>query len=283
VESLDAATASSAAGAPGHRSAERRRAEVGRYTLIDMTTCLLALDTSTDRLAAALQTPGGRWCVDEAGGAAASARLIPLLMGLLEAAGIGPAQLQAIAFGRGPGAFTGLRTACAVAQGLAFAHDTPVLAVDSLLIVAEQARSQAGAAGESVDGSWWVAMDARMDEVYAAAYRHRPDTGWQTEVAPRLWTLPALVAAWDDAPPVRVAGNAVAAFGERLPTGAAAVWPLGSARAAALLALAGQAWERGEGGPADLALPLYLRDKVALTTAERLALRATRAASSEPA
>lgn len=238
-----------------------------------MTPRLLALDTSTDRLAAALQTPAGRWCVDEAGGALASARLVPLLMSLLADAGIALAQVQAIAFGQGPGAFTGLRTACAVAQGLAFAGDTPVLAIDSLLIVAEDARAQAAADGLPTDGDWWVAMDARMDEVYAAAYHHDGRSGWQQRVAPRLWTLPALVEAWAAAPPARVAGNALAAFADRLPAPGARAWPTCADRAAALLQLAGQAWQRGDRLAADQALPLYLRDKVAQTTAERLALR----------
>ena len=256
-----------------------------------MTPCLLALDTSTDRLAAALQTPAGRWCVNEAGGALASARLVPLLMQLLADAGVALAQVQAIAFGQGPGAFTGLRTACAVAQGLAFAGNTPVLAIDSLLIVAEDARAQAAAAGLPTDGDWWVAIDARIDEVYAAAYRHngqgdqggqigghdhdgdsRP-AGWQLQVAPRLWTLPALVDAWATAPPARVAGNALAVFADRLPAPGASAWPHCVDRAAALLRLAEQAWQRGEGRAADQALPIYLRDKVAQTTAERQALR----------
>ena len=253
-----------------------------------MTPCLLALDTSTDRLAAALQTPAGRCCVNEAGGALASARLVPLLMSLLADAGVSLAQVQAIAFGQGPGAFTGLRTACAVTQGLAFAGNTPVLAVDSLLIVAEDARAQAAAAGLPTDGDWWVAMDARMDEVYAAAYRYTGDdshtgegspihaggrAGWQKWLAPRLWTLPALVDSWAAAPPARVAGNALAVFADRLPAPGARTWPTCADRAAALLQLAAQAWHRGDRQPADQALPLYLRDKVAQTTAERQALR----------
>ena len=107
-----------------------------------MTPTLLALDTATDRLAVGLLAPVGRWAVNEAGGAAASAQLLPLLLGLLARAGLTMPQVQAVAFGQGPGAFTGLRTACAVAQGLAFAHATPVLPVDSLRIVAEDARTQ---------------------------------------------------------------------------------------------------------------------------------------------
>jgi tRNA threonylcarbamoyladenosine biosynthesis protein TsaB len=80
-----------------------------------MTPCLLAIDSATDQLALALLTPGGAFTRNDAGGAAASARLIPALMQLLDQAGITLAQVQAIAFGQGPGAFTGLRTACAVA------------------------------------------------------------------------------------------------------------------------------------------------------------------------
>jgi len=235
-----------------------------------MTPTLLALDTATDRIAAALLVPGARWGVNEAGGAAASGRLIPLLMGLLHGAGLAMPQVQAVAFGQGPGAFTGLRTACAVAQGLAFAHDTPVLAIDSLLIVAEDARQQAGTTD---DGLWWVAMDARMDEVYAGAYWHGPG-GWVVQQAPRLYTLGALADAWQAAPPLRVVGNAIDAFAERLPWGNAARWPHCADRAAALLRLAEAAWAAGAAIPAEAALPLYLRDKVAQTTAERLALRA---------
>ena len=249
--------------------------------------CLLALDTSTDRLAAALLAPAGRWHVNEAGGALASARLIPVLLGLLADAGVTLAQVQGIAFGQGPGAFTGLRTACAVAQGLAFAGNTPVLAIDSLLIVAEDARAQAAAAGQpgngqagdgepgsgqADDGHWWVAMDARMDEVYAAAYRHGTG-GWQVTVPPQLWPLAALAEAWSAAPPGRVAGSAIVAFADRLPWGNAARWPDTHDRAAALLRLAEAAWARGETLNAEDALPLYLRDKVAQTTAERQVLR----------
>jgi tRNA threonylcarbamoyladenosine biosynthesis protein TsaB len=238
-----------------------------------MTPTLLALDTATDRLAAGLLAPGGRWAVNEAGGSAASARLLPLLLDLLAQAGLGMAQVQAVAFGQGPGAFTGLRTACAVAQGLAFAHATPVLPIDSLLIVAEDARAQALAAGEPADGDWWVAMDARMDEVYAAAYSHGPQ-GWVVRVAPQLWTLPALAAHWQATPPLQVAGSAIDAFATRLPWGDARRWPACADRAGALLRLAQVAWSAGAAIPAESALPLYLRDKVALTTAERSAIAA---------
>jgi tRNA threonylcarbamoyladenosine biosynthesis protein TsaB len=89
-----------------------------------------------------------------------------------------------------------------------------------------------------------------------------------------LWTLPALAAAWHDDPPACVAGSALAAFGDRLPVGDARRVDRLRDRAAALARLARSAWARGEGVDAAEALPLYLRDKVALTTAERTAAKA---------
>jgi tRNA threonylcarbamoyladenosine biosynthesis protein TsaB len=118
-----------------------------------------------------------------------------------------------------------------------------------------------------------------MDEVYAAAYHHGAD-GWTVQVAPQLWTLPALAAAWLAAPPLRVAGSAIDTFTDRLPWGDAQRWPACAGRAAALLRLAEAAWAGDAGIAAESALPLYLRDKVALTTAERTAERTAVAAGS---
>jgi tRNA threonylcarbamoyladenosine biosynthesis protein TsaB len=221
---------------------------------------LLAFDTATEQMAVAASGPAGAVAWNGPGGPAASATLLPRVHAVLAEAGLTLADLQGIAFGAGPGAFTGLRAACAVAQGLAFGCGLPVLAIDSLMLVAE-------------DGPWrdrtvWVAMDARMDEVYAAAYRWA-GARWQVEEAPALYTLPALAARWRAAPPVAVAGNAPAAFGDRLPLGGAAVHGLARDRAAALLRCACQAWTAGTATDPAGALPVYLRDKVALTTAER--------------
>lgn len=226
---------------------------------------LVAIDTSTERLVLAVGTPAGAHTRDEAGGPRASARLLPALLELLAEAGLGWPEVDAVAYARGPGAFTGLRAACAVAQGLALGLGRPLLAVDSLLIVAEAARTQG--AGDAVA----VAMDARIDEVYAARYRHDGQR-WQTEQPPALWPLAALAAHWQAAPPVAVAGSALAAYGERLRLPpASAHWPAAGDRAGALLRLAQAGWAAGERLDAAEALPLYLRDKVALTTAERAA------------
>lgn len=238
---------------------------------------VLAFDTSTDELNAALCTAGGANVVrSEPGGARASARLLPLLLELLAEARIALDRVEAFAFGRGPGAFTGLRTACAVAQGLAYGCARPVLPIDSLMLAAEDSAAALGARpGDEV----WAAMDARMDEVYAARYRLASPGRWTVADAPALYAWSALAARWSDAPPRFVAGSAVDAFAGRLPFGAAACCARGGDRAGALLRLAQAAWQDGQAVDAALALPLYLRDKVALTTEERLALKAADAAS----
>ncbi|MGH8798278.1 MAG: tRNA (adenosine(37)-N6)-threonylcarbamoyltransferase complex dimerization subunit type 1 TsaB, partial [Caldimonas sp.] len=127
-------------------------------------TALLAFDTATERTRIALAARGRIWQHEGEGGARASAAFLPALLALLAEADVKLADLDAIAFGRGPGAFTGLRVACTVAQGLALGAAKPVLPIDTLLAVAEDAR--AGAESLRV----WAVMDARMNEIYAAEY-----------------------------------------------------------------------------------------------------------------
>lgn len=232
-------------------------------------TRLLAFDTSTDAMSIALLTPQGVLVRDAAGGAKASARLVPEVLALLAEAGLHIGELDAIAFGCGPGAFTGLRTACSVAQGLAFGAGKPVVPVDSLLIVAQDARLQLG---NSAPDELWVAMDARMDEVYAGAYRWRAGR-WAAQSAPALYAVEALNALWRATPPVLVAGSALDAFGDRLALGASATVPRDRSRAAALIEVAQQLFADGCTVEAMHALPVYLRDKIALTTQEREAVR----------
>jgi tRNA threonylcarbamoyladenosine biosynthesis protein TsaB len=232
---------------------------------------VLAFDTSTEWLVAAVQHGGRSATLRAEGGAAASATLLPQLHTLLARAGCTLADIDAIAFGRGPGAFTGLRTACAVAQGLGLGLGRPLVPVDSLLIVAEDARAQAGGlAGPG--GDVGVVMDARMDEAYAALYRWRAGA-WQVLQPPALYTLAALAQAWAGKTPMWLAGSALAAFGDRLVLPPARRLLAEQDRPDALLRLAVQAAQAGEGIDPGLALPLYLRDQVALTTAEREARR----------
>lgn len=228
---------------------------------------LLAIDCATERMAVAVVHGERTWCADEDGGAAASSRLLPCIFELLAQAHLRLNDLDAVAVGRGPGAFTGLRGACAVAQGLAFGVGVPVLAIDSLAIVAEAAWQAHGAQASRL----WVAMDARLDGVYAAAYRHDGDA-WHTDTAPALWRVDELADHWRHWPPGCIAGTALAVHPGRLePGNALACLPASSARATALASLARAAWQRGEGVEAGQALPVYLRDKVASTTAERAA------------
>jgi tRNA threonylcarbamoyladenosine biosynthesis protein TsaB len=225
----------------------------------------LAFDTSTEVLSIGVAAKGHTDVRTLAGGAQSSATLIPTAMEMLSQAGIGLPQLDAIVFGRGPGSFTGLRTACAVAQGLAFGADILVLPVDTLLAVAEEARVLAGVNDQPL--TVLAMLDARMDEVYSAAW------DWDGQ----RWTLrqPLQVGGpqhvlLPDAPRVLLAGNAFEAYGERLPAGER-VQALPTA--AALLRLAPSLFADGHAVPAEQAMPLYIRDKVAQTTAERMAER----------
>ena len=232
---------------------------------------LLAFDTATEQLHLGLALGTDVWLHDSEGGARASSSLIAGVLDLLREAGIGLHDLDAIAFGRGPGAFTGLRTACSVAQGLAFGAKKPVLTLDTLMVVAEDARAQ-----RSVHDVW-VLMDARMNEIYAAHYV-LSEGAWQTVAAPALVTPEALNRCWQETPPRSIAGSAPAVFGARLDGGAAIVVADARPRASALLSCAQAAWARGSAADAALALPLYVRDRVALTSAEREAGRAGRVA-----
>ncbi|MDH0865455.1 tRNA (adenosine(37)-N6)-threonylcarbamoyltransferase complex dimerization subunit type 1 TsaB [Mitsuaria sp. GD03876] len=233
---------------------------------------LLALDSSTEHMALALVGQGHAAFLDADGGTLASRRIVPDAMALLRQAGVPLSAVDAVAFGRGPGAFTGLRTACSVAQGLALGAGKPVLALDSLMLVAEDARAQwLAEGGDDAALDVWVAMDARMNQVYLGRYRWN-GTRWTTTFEPALTDLDPLRALWRDAPPAIVAGTALGAF--ELDTGAARRFPDTVSRARALGALAAQAFDAGLAEDAAQALPLYVRDKVALTTAEREAAKA---------
>jgi len=264
---------------------------------------LLSLDTATDRIHAALTIGDHLAVLDLPGGAQASASLLPALNGLLQAAHLAWKDVSAVAFGSGPGAFTGLRTACSVTQGLALGLGCPVISLDTLMAVAEDARlasPASWAAGDTI----WVLQDARMSELYVGAFTWT-GTDWQPAQPAQLWPLDEPLRRWapDGAldQTLRWAGNAADAYpdllGALLPrqaiaTHAAHVEHTGSApstqsaapRGAALAALARRAWDRGDTLDAALALPRYVRDKVAQTTAERqAAARARDAATSSQA
>jgi len=246
---------------------------------------LLALDTSTDRMSVAVgRLRDGQprvWSAQGAGGAQASRELIPMIRNLMAQADLAFAELDAIVFGRGPGAFTGLRTACAVAQGLALGArplaqqaSLPVLPLDSLLAVAEQARRHRAPAKQP----WEVValLDARMDQIYLASYRWEADQ-WHT-LQPPILARPQDIGVQ---PGQALAGNVFETYGARLPPASKgqpwiAAWPT----AEALLQLAPTRLAQGHGVDPALALPLYIRDKVASTTAERAAAKVAQAQGS---
>ena len=248
-------------------------------------TVLLALDTSTEfcsvaLLSAAVDVDAADharaeprvWVRHEQTGAVSSTRLLPAIRELFSEAGLTLADCNAIAFGSGPGSFTGLRTATGVAQGLAFGLDLPVVPVSTLLICAESARRRDPAATRVL-----AALDARMDEVYWADYAWDDVQGeWSTVQTASLDT-PAQLVLPDE--PFTLAGNAVAAFGARLPALAAAraVDHEALPHALPLAYAALRAFHAGRTVPADQAAPEYIRNKVAQTTAERIAEKAAKA------
>jgi len=237
----------------------------------------LAFDTSTDRLSIAV-TDGVRvWQHSGPGGAQASTTLIPAILALLAESGMGLSELDAIAFGRGPGSFTGLRTACAVAQGLAFGANhgagIPVLPIDTLMAVAEEARFQRYGAMADSDAPLTITalLDARMDEMYVQSYEFNSGSCLSVKDCELIRPENLVTGGWAQ----MLAGNVFGVYAGRLPADLAGLdcieaFPTATAllRLAPALAAAGQCID------ASLALPLYVRDKVAQTTDERARAKA---------
>jgi tRNA threonylcarbamoyladenosine biosynthesis protein TsaB len=236
-----------------------------------MTVQLLAIDASTERVELALAWQGRMFFETLPGGAQASLRLLPAVQALCAQAQADLRGLDAIAFGAGPGAFTGLRTACALAQGLAFGLGLPVLALDTLAVVAESAWGVCGAT------RLWASLDARMGEVYAAPFQRIAAGLWQAERPVALYRPEALLAALSTHE--LLAGPAVSAYAALNSPDSGSRCAQARPAGAALLQVAAAAWTAGAARPADQALPLYVRDKVADTTAERAARRSAQTAA----
>lgn len=251
---------------------------------------LLAIDTSTDTLSVAVGggVPGDApWQHTGPGAAQASATLLPVVQSLLAQAGWALRELDALVFARGPGSFTGLRTACAVAQGLAYgaqgagrAGGVPVLPVDTLLALAEEARHQRALAGQAPPRVIAALLDARMDEMYVALYACGPLGLDPVPLQPPRLCAPADLGEWlqQGLPQALAPGDCLLA-GNVFPSYGAQFSDLAGERqtalptAAALLRLAPALLAAGQAVAAHEALPLYVRDKVAQTTAERERLR----------
>lgn len=259
----------------------RAAGQLEGYNAGAMSLHILSLETSGSRCGVALlREHGGHVDVllrEHDGVAEHSARLLPMVDSVLSEAGLSRDALDAVAFGQGPGGFTGLRVACGVAQGVGYALDIPVLPIVSNAAVEYQL--PADAAGLRV-----IALDARMDETYLAVYR-RDETTIEVQspvliaaadVAP--W-LDSRIAAWlgRDASLSALDSHDLLVAGDVFGQGAEMEGPLSrfiwsqvlrpDARAVAWLGLA--AWQAGQARSPEEARPLYVRDKVAFTTRER--------------
>ena len=224
---------------------------------------LLAVETSTELCSAALLRDGDLFVEEALAENRHSELLVPMIRRLLERSHLTPAGLDGFAFGQGPGSFTGIRIACGITQGLAFGAGKPVVPVPSLLALAEQSNERRVLA----------ALDARMDETYLAAYA-RDGEEWSEVIAPCLADRAVL-------PPLPgrswvATGSGFERFAwlrEHYAESISHRIEGDLPRAGAIARLAMRRLARGQGMPPERAAPLYLRDKVALTIAERQARR----------
>ncbi len=221
---------------------------------------LLALETSTELCSVALWRDGRLDALDAGAGARNSEALLPMVDALLAAQGVARGDLHGIAFGAGPGAFTGLRVACGVAQGIAFGCDLRVAAVGTLEALAEAAQAP----------RIICCLDARMGEIYHAAYE-KDGARWREVSAPGLYKPAAAPSLPGDGwhgcgSGFAVFGAALAAvYGAQLDQVIEGVVP----HARHIATLAAEVFERGEALAAEHAAPLYVRNKVALKVDER--------------
>ena len=228
---------------------------------------LLALDTAGERSSAALRLPDGRVVETmERVGNRHAERLLDQVDALLQEAGCRRRDIGLVAFGAGPGSFTGLRVACGTAQGIAWALQIETVPVNNLEACAlRAARSLSLPAGVRVA----VLNDARMNECYGAVYETTGEGLPAVRVEAGL-VKPEEARAWVEASgATMVAGSAAGVYAERMAL--PAEWTLFSETADAvdMLPLALEAWQAEKTVPAHLAAPLYVRDRVALTAEER--------------
>lgn len=221
---------------------------------------LLALDTSTEYLSLAIMD-GDRVATREVlAGQRHSQIILPLIDELLDEAGLHLRELDAIAYGEGPGSFTGLRIGCGVAQGLAYGADLPVVGVSTLLALAQQVP----------ESRVIVCLDARMGEVYHAAYAH--DSGVWQEIHPPGLYAPQAAPLVEGGPWCGIgsgwaaySGALAERYGATVGRVAGDVYP----HARDIAALAVKKLTAAGGQAARLASPVYIRNKVALKTSER--------------
>jgi tRNA threonylcarbamoyladenosine biosynthesis protein TsaB len=230
---------------------------------------LLSLDTSTFVCAIALRAGERTFYETVVAGNTHSQLALPMIEALMARAGIGFAELDAVAFGSGPGSFTGVRIACAIAQGIAFAHGKNVVPVSTLASIAYTC----GAVSPDCTHIW-VANDARMSEVYCAGYVKNASGGWD-ETEPVRVCAPAAALPADADSGWAFAGDAFSIYAEMMKT-APQVFTT-SLNAEGLLAASEAAFRTGRTIHPRDAEPLYVRNNVARTEAERALDRAQKA------
>ncbi|PJG60276.1 tRNA (adenosine(37)-N6)-threonylcarbamoyltransferase complex dimerization subunit type 1 TsaB [Aeromonas cavernicola] len=219
---------------------------------------ILAVDTATEACSAALlvgEQLFSRW---EEAPRDHTRKILPMVQSLLEESGLGLSDLDAIAFGRGPGSFTGVRIGIGVAQGLAFGAQVPLIGISTLAAMAQGAYRQHGATRVL------AAIDARMNEVYFGHYEYR--AGHMQLVGDEVVSDPEtlVVARGQQAGSFTSVGTGFESYGEPL-NGLAEVLQGSVVRFPAaldMLPLARTAWLAGEAVPVEQAMPVYLRDKV---------------------
>ena len=233
---------------------------------------ILAIETSSELASCALLNGETLLARASSGVRTHSQSILPMVQELLAEAGLTLRQCDAIAFGAGPGSFTGVRTACGIAQGLAFGAGLPVVPLVTLEAMALACHLQTGAT------EILAVLDARMGEVYWAQYRA---DGGLTVVAEPALSAPGDVAPVDVGAGLTACGNGFSAYpdafaGRAFAQGAlAAIMP----HAGEVARLGAVALAAGHGVPAAQAQPIYLRNKVAYTSAERQVINASKAAA----
>ncbi len=230
---------------------------------------LLAIETATEACSAALVVEGRVLERFEVAPRRHADLILLMIESLLAEGGVRRAELDAIAVGRGPGAFTGVRLAISIAQGLALALDRPVLPVSTLAALA----LEGAALDEAREALLLAVIDARMGELYVGGYR-RDDQGLVHAVVDESLQRPEALAVPEAVRYVAI-GSGVSAHGEALRTRLGdkliAQLPEALPRAGAIARLAAREFAAHGGVDAALAQPVYLRDKVAFTIAERAA------------
>lgn len=230
---------------------------------------ILALETSSEWCSAALWLDGRVLAREELAGQRHSELILSMIDTLLREAGVALAACDAIAFGAGPGSFTGLRIACGVAQGLGFAAGLPLVGVSTLLALA-----QASGAERVLS-----CLDARMGEIYCAAFERRGGQ-WCTTHSPRL-CAPAAAPLLEGKGWIGAGSGFAAcsnALQERYASHLEMVRPDLHPDARDIASLGVDMVRAGLALPAEQAHPVYLRDRVALTVDERQAIKAAKSA-----